>query len=281
MPLSYTLHHVGIAVSDTQKLTRMLQTHLGLEHSWSETVAHQGVTVHFLDAGAAKLELLEAVAPDSPIAKFLSKRKGGVHHLAFEVHDIDVAFRRLQRAGFRPLSPGPTTGAKGKRIFFLHPKETFGILLEFCQRSEPLAPIALVSDREVPALTNALRRHALLLAVSSVQEAHRHMVHSGIDRAHFLLIGSGSKALSAINGECCLSLALHSMHPTEASDRAAFDVPTLISAPVATAEHALGLHRNLPGSQLCILPTAHPHASRVDPQALVPVLVKHFLSAQR
>lgn len=125
------LEHVGWAVADLDATRDALRRVLGLVPYKTETVAREGVRTHFLDAGA-KLELLEATVPDSPVAAFLAKKGPGLHHLAFDVDDLDATFARLNDAGVPLLADAPKAGADGKRIFFVHPKATPGVLVEFC-----------------------------------------------------------------------------------------------------------------------------------------------------
>ena len=128
---SVPLEHVGWAVADADAARATIQKILGLVAYKTETVEREGVRTHFLDAGA-KLELLEALGPDSPVAKFLDKRGEGLHHLAFAVPDVDAVFERLRDAGVPLLADAPKPGADGKRIFFVHPRATHGVLVEFC-----------------------------------------------------------------------------------------------------------------------------------------------------
>lgn len=133
------LEHVGLAVRDAEAVCATYATVLDTLSYKSETVAEQGVTTHFLAVDNTKIELLEAMSEDSPVHRFLEKRGEGVHHLAFEVPDIEDAFARLTEAGFTPLSDTPLDGADAKRIFFLHPKSTHGVLIECCS-SQPKMP---------------------------------------------------------------------------------------------------------------------------------------------
>ncbi|WP_457651231.1 methylmalonyl-CoA epimerase [Rhodocaloribacter sp.] len=126
------LEHIGIAVREAKATAALYERLFGVAPYKVETVAREGVRTHFIDAGTAKLELLEALGKDSPVAKFLDRRGEGLHHLAFEVDDVEATMARLREAGFHPLSDAPRPGADGKRIFFLHPKETHGVLVEFC-----------------------------------------------------------------------------------------------------------------------------------------------------
>jgi methylmalonyl-CoA epimerase len=132
-----SLEHIGIAVDDVDAVLDLYETLLGVVPYKAETVTEQKVRTHFLSADSAKLELLEALGPESPVAKYVSKRGEGLHHLAFEVDDANATLQRLQDAGFRTLSDTPQPGADGKEIFFLHPKDTHGVLVEFCA-STPL-----------------------------------------------------------------------------------------------------------------------------------------------
>lgn len=138
-PAMPALEHIGIAVEAPDAVADLYHRLLEVTPYKTETVAEQGVRTHFLAAGTAKLELLEALGPDSPVAKYVERHGEGLHHLAFEVSDIDATMARLREIGFTPLSDAPRDGADGKRIFFLHPKETHGVLVEFCQ-SVPVPP---------------------------------------------------------------------------------------------------------------------------------------------
>ncbi len=137
------LEHLGIAVRDADTVGALYQKLLGLTAYKTETVAREGVRTHFLDAGA-KLELLEALGPDSPVARHLDKRGEGLHHVAFRVDDIDAAFARAQALGLTPLGDAPKPGADGKRIFFLHPRDTHGVLVELCGDDGALPEVTAV-----------------------------------------------------------------------------------------------------------------------------------------
>lgn len=133
------LEHLGIAVADAAAVRALYEKLLGLTPYKTETVDREGVCTHFLDAGA-KLELLEALGPDSPVARHLEKRGEGLHHLAFRVDDVDAAFAHAQQLGFQPLGDAPKPGADGKRIFFLHPRDTHGVLIELCGDTDAMPP---------------------------------------------------------------------------------------------------------------------------------------------
>lgn len=127
------LEHIGIAVEAPDAVADLYEALLDVAPYKAETVAEQGVRTHFISAETAKLELLEALDEDSPIARFLERRGEGLHHIAFEVDDVDAMMSRCRALDLTPLSEEPRSGADGKRIFFLHPQDTHGVLVEFCQ----------------------------------------------------------------------------------------------------------------------------------------------------
>lgn len=131
------LEHIGIAVDDVEAVVDCFRDVLGAEPYKQETVAEQQVRTHVLDADMAKLELLEALGDDSPVQRFLDRQGEGLHHLAFEVSDLAATMRRLQETGFELLSDVPQDGADDKQIAFVHPKQTHGVLVEFCESVAP------------------------------------------------------------------------------------------------------------------------------------------------
>jgi methylmalonyl-CoA epimerase len=182
-----TLEHIGIAVSDPDAVLAMLRDLLGLRMYKSETVEREGVRTHFVGAGGVKLELLEALGPDSPVARFLEKRGEGVHHLAFEVEDVEVVIERGQAMGLSPLSPAVRPGADRKRIAFFHPKDTHGLLIEVCESipqdtDDPMddAAITAFGNSRSPAVVIACldgsEEAELWLAVASQMESDRYSV---------------------------------------------------------------------------------------------------------
>lgn len=127
------LDHLGLAVDAPEPVIQLFDTLLGAHCYKHETVPSQYVRTHFIAADSAKLELLESLDDPSPVARFLERRGEGLHHLAFEVDDIEATMARCREQGFSPLSDTPQPGADDKQIFFLHPKDTHGVLIEFCQ----------------------------------------------------------------------------------------------------------------------------------------------------
>lgn len=136
-PAQVKLEHVGIAVSDITASIRLFEEVLGARPYRKESVESEGVVTHFYDAGGTKIELLESVREDSAIARFLERRGPGIHHLAFAVDDVDEAHRQFNVLGLRVLGDAPKPGADGKMIFFVHPGDTEGVLMEFCGEREP------------------------------------------------------------------------------------------------------------------------------------------------
>ena len=127
------LDHIGIAVNDLSQALAFYSDALGLEVEDTETVEPQAVRAHFLNVGAASLELLEATDPDSPIAKFVSKRGPGLHHVTFLVDDINEAITRLKKRGVRMVDQSPRLGAERALVAFVHPSSAHGVLVELKQ----------------------------------------------------------------------------------------------------------------------------------------------------
>jgi methylmalonyl-CoA/ethylmalonyl-CoA epimerase len=129
------LNHVAIAVPDLESACRLYRDTLGAVVSAPVAMPAHGVTTVFVDLPNTKIELLQALGEDSPIAGFLARRpEGGIHHVCFEVDDIAAARDRLVAAGTRVLGDGePRLGAHGKPVLFLHPKDFCGTLIELEQ----------------------------------------------------------------------------------------------------------------------------------------------------
>ncbi len=125
--------HLGIAVKELEPVKKLYGENLKLTGHHDEVVESQKVKVSFFQVGETNIELLEATAPESPIAKFIEKNGEGIHHIAFEVEDIDAAVEELKAAGLKMIDDKPREGAHGTRIAFIHPKATHGVLIELCQ----------------------------------------------------------------------------------------------------------------------------------------------------
>ena len=129
------LNHVALAVPDLAAASAAYRDTLGARLSAPQALPEHGVTVVFVDVGNTKIELLEPLGDASPIAAFLEKNpSGGMHHVCYEVDDILAARDHLRASGARVLGDGnPKTGAHGKPVLFLHPKDFFGTLVELEQ----------------------------------------------------------------------------------------------------------------------------------------------------
>jgi len=127
------INHIGIAVKNLENAIPLYRDQLGMKFEGSEEVTEQKVRVAFLQVGESRVELLEPTSPDSPVAKFLEKNGEGIHHLAYEVDDIEAALAELKEKDVRLIDAQPRNGAHGSLIAFLHPKATGGVLTELCQ----------------------------------------------------------------------------------------------------------------------------------------------------
>jgi len=126
------LHHVGIAVRSIEERLELYRA-LGLSVEGTETVASEKVRAAFLPVEGSRIELLEATAPDSPIAAAIAKRGEGLHHLCFQVDDVRAAMASLAQRGYQLLSDEPRRGAHGAQVCFVHPKSAGGVLIELWQ----------------------------------------------------------------------------------------------------------------------------------------------------
>lgn len=127
------IEHIGIAVKDLEKSNALFAQLLGRPHYKVEAVDSEHVNTSFFQTGESKVELLEATDPESPIARFIEKRGEGIHHVAFEVEDIEAEMERLRAEGFQLLNETPKRGADNKLVCFVHPKSSNGVLVELCQ----------------------------------------------------------------------------------------------------------------------------------------------------
>jgi len=131
--MTHKINHIGIAVQSIDATIPFYRDQLGMELLGCEEVAEQKVKVAMLGVGESKIELLEPTSPDSPVAKFLEKSGPGIHHVAYEVADIEAAIAKMIAEGARMIDEKPRNGAHGTRIAFVHPKSSFGVLTELCQ----------------------------------------------------------------------------------------------------------------------------------------------------
>ena len=130
------IEHIGIAVRDIDEAEKRFSKLLNALSYKREAVESEGVLTSFFQLGETKIELLAATNARSPIHKFIEKKGEGIHHIAFEVEDIFQSIDRMQDEGFRFINPQPKDGADNKRIAFIHPKSTGGILVELCEEKK-------------------------------------------------------------------------------------------------------------------------------------------------
>src|SRR5690606_9506136 len=116
--------HIGIAVKNLEESNILFSKLFGVPHYKTEEVTSEGVLTSFFQAGPNKIELLQATTDESPIAKFIEKKGEGIHHIAFDVDDIEAEINRLKNEGFTVLNEVPKKGADNKLVSFLHPKST-------------------------------------------------------------------------------------------------------------------------------------------------------------
>ena len=126
--------HIGIAVKSIDEALKFYEDILGIKCVSQEVVEEQKVKVAFLPVGDTEVELLESKDEEGPIAKFIEKKGEGIQHIAYKVDDIERSIEELKAKGVRMIDEKPRYGAGGAKIAFLHPKSTFGVLIELCQR---------------------------------------------------------------------------------------------------------------------------------------------------
>ena len=129
----HKINHIGIAVQSIDAVIPFYRDQLGMKFMGQEDVPEQKVRVAMLCVGESKIELLEPLSSDSPVAKFLEKNGQGIHHVAYEVEDISAAIAKLASEGCRMIDEMPRNGAHGALIAFVHPKSSHGVLTELCQ----------------------------------------------------------------------------------------------------------------------------------------------------
>jgi len=131
------IDHIGIAVKSIETSLKFYSELLGLKLAGEETIAEQRVKTAFLPLGEVEIELLESTAPDGPIAKFIEAKGEGIQHIAFAVDNLEEALQELAAKNLRLIDHKPRAGAGGKKIAFLHPKDSGGVLVELCEKIHP------------------------------------------------------------------------------------------------------------------------------------------------
>ena len=127
------VEHIGIAVKDLNQSNELFTKLYNKAPYKMEIVESEGVSTSFFQVGDTKIELLEAENDESAIAKFIEKKGEGIHHMAYEVENIEEEMKRLEGEGFQLINKSPKKGADNKLVCFLHPKTTNGVLIELCQ----------------------------------------------------------------------------------------------------------------------------------------------------
>jgi len=130
------IDHVGVAVEQLDEALELYRERFRLELAHREVVEEQGVEAVLLDVGENHVELLAPLGPDTPVGKFLAKNGPGLHHVAYQVDDIDSTLGALKQAGLRLIDEQPRTGIRGSRVAFMHPRSTAGVLTEIVQPAE-------------------------------------------------------------------------------------------------------------------------------------------------
>jgi len=128
------IEHIGIAVKNLDEAIKFYEDVFGLKCYSIETVPDQKVKTAFFQIGQTKIELLESTEPEGPIGKFIEKRGEGIHHIAFATDGLEKALNQLSQKGIKLIDEKPRKGAEGLNIAFLHPKNTFGVLTELCEK---------------------------------------------------------------------------------------------------------------------------------------------------
>lgn len=135
-PLFTRIDHIGVAVTDLDAAIALYETSYAMEIVYRETVEEQGVEAILLDVGENHVELLRPLGEDTPVGKFLAKRGPGLHHVAYQVPDIEATLDGLRAAGVRLIDETPRIGIRGSRVAFLHPASSGGVLTEIVQPAE-------------------------------------------------------------------------------------------------------------------------------------------------
>ena len=128
------IEHIGIAVVNLDEASKLYSNILGVKPYKSEVVDLEGVITSFFQTENVKIELLQGIKSGNAISKFIQKRGEGIHHIAFEVDDINEEIKRLKKLGLNIINQTPKRGADNKLICFIHPKSTNHVLIELCQK---------------------------------------------------------------------------------------------------------------------------------------------------
>jgi methylmalonyl-CoA/ethylmalonyl-CoA epimerase len=127
------IYHLGFAVEDIEAASSFYRENFGVEPTEPEVIEEQGIMATMFRVGESMIELVQPTRPDSPVGRFLARRGEGVHHVAYQVEDLEVALRELKKTGVELIDEEPRAGAGGTRVAFVHPKGAFGVLTELVE----------------------------------------------------------------------------------------------------------------------------------------------------
>ncbi len=130
------IYHLGYAVEDIEAASHFYRENFGAKPTGPEAVEEQGIIATMFRVGESMIELVQPTRPDSPVGRFLERRGEGVHHVAYQVDDLETVLRRLRKNGVEIVDEEPRIGARGTRMAFVHPKSTFGVLTELVELSK-------------------------------------------------------------------------------------------------------------------------------------------------
>jgi len=136
------LDHLGLAVRSIETSLKFYRDLLGLKVRGPDEVPSEGVRIAFLAVGESRIELLEPLGPDSTVARFITRRGEGIHHVCLRVTDLDATLASMKSRGAEIIEPAPRLGAGGRRIAFVHPRSTGGVLLELVEGTPGATPAA-------------------------------------------------------------------------------------------------------------------------------------------
>jgi methylmalonyl-CoA/ethylmalonyl-CoA epimerase len=130
------IDHIGVAVNDLEAAVELYGGGFDMAEQHRETVEEQGVEAILLEVGEGHIELIRPLSPDNGVANFIERKGEGIHHIAYQVDDIDAALERVRAAGLRLIDEEPRIGIRGSRVAFLHPKSTGGVLTEIVEPAD-------------------------------------------------------------------------------------------------------------------------------------------------